>query len=239
MSLWKKHAIFEKNSILLVIGILIVIAIGGLVEIVPLFYLEEHDREGRGRAALHAARACRPQHLRARGLLHLPLADDPPAARRGRALRPLLARRREHVRPSVPVGVEAHRARPRARRRQIFRRLASRSSAGRRSPWCRDRSCRPIRGSPQTDLDLAHIDDDLRVQATLGVPYTAEMIANAQADVEGASRRGRRCGGSRQALSEGRGARLRRQARTHHRSRRADRLPADARHARRLQALRR
>src|SRR6476659_7007963 len=40
MSLWSKHAIFEKNSIVLVIGILIVIAIGGLVEIVPLFYLK-------------------------------------------------------------------------------------------------------------------------------------------------------------------------------------------------------
>ena len=40
MSLWQKHAIFEKNSIVLVIGVLIVIAIGGLVEITPLFYLK-------------------------------------------------------------------------------------------------------------------------------------------------------------------------------------------------------
>ncbi|MGB7833171.1 MAG: cbb3-type cytochrome c oxidase subunit II, partial [Xanthobacteraceae bacterium] len=40
MSLWTKHAIFEKNSIILLIGILVVIAIGGLVEIVPLFYLK-------------------------------------------------------------------------------------------------------------------------------------------------------------------------------------------------------
>ena len=40
MSFWSKHAIFEKNSIVLVIGILVVIAIGGLVEIVPLFYLK-------------------------------------------------------------------------------------------------------------------------------------------------------------------------------------------------------
>jgi cytochrome c oxidase cbb3-type subunit II len=38
--LWKKHEFFEKNSILLVIGILIVVAIGGLIEIVPLFYLK-------------------------------------------------------------------------------------------------------------------------------------------------------------------------------------------------------
>jgi cytochrome c oxidase cbb3-type subunit 2 len=39
MSLWNKHAIFEKNSIILVLGIVVVVAIGGLVEIAPLFYL--------------------------------------------------------------------------------------------------------------------------------------------------------------------------------------------------------
>src|SRR6188508_2172425 len=40
MSFWQRHAIFEKNSIALVIGVLIVIAIGGLIEIAPLFYLK-------------------------------------------------------------------------------------------------------------------------------------------------------------------------------------------------------
>jgi len=40
MSLMEKHAIFEKNSIVLLVGILIMVAIGGLVEIVPLFYLK-------------------------------------------------------------------------------------------------------------------------------------------------------------------------------------------------------
>ena len=35
----------------------------------------------------------------------------------------------------------------------------------------------------QTDLDFQHIAQDLSVQALLGVPYTAEMIANAAADV--------------------------------------------------------
>jgi cytochrome c oxidase, cbb3-type, subunit II len=38
--MWKKHQNLEKNSIWLVIGILIVVSIGGLVEISPLFYLE-------------------------------------------------------------------------------------------------------------------------------------------------------------------------------------------------------
>ncbi|PTW62090.1 cytochrome c oxidase cbb3-type subunit 2 [Breoghania corrubedonensis] len=40
MSVWQKHEIFEKYSMVLVIGILVVVAIGGLVEIVPLFYLK-------------------------------------------------------------------------------------------------------------------------------------------------------------------------------------------------------
>jgi cytochrome c oxidase cbb3-type subunit 2 len=39
MSVWVRHQVIEKNSILLLIGILLVIAIGGLVQITPLFYL--------------------------------------------------------------------------------------------------------------------------------------------------------------------------------------------------------
>ena len=39
-SLWSRHAKLETNSILLLIGILIAISFGGLVEIAPLFYLQ-------------------------------------------------------------------------------------------------------------------------------------------------------------------------------------------------------
>jgi cytochrome c oxidase cbb3-type subunit 2 len=35
----------------------------------------------------------------------------------------------------------------------------------------------------QTELDVAHIANDLKVQAALGVPYSADMIANAITDV--------------------------------------------------------
>ena len=48
MSLWSKHAIFEKNSIVLVIGVLIVISIGGLVEIVPLFFQRSTTQPAEG-----------------------------------------------------------------------------------------------------------------------------------------------------------------------------------------------
>jgi cytochrome c oxidase cbb3-type subunit 2 len=34
-----------------------------------------------------------------------------------------------------------------------------------------------------TEIDYTHVDDELRVQAALGVPYTAEMIAAANADL--------------------------------------------------------
>jgi cytochrome c oxidase cbb3-type subunit II len=39
-ALWKRHELFEKNSILLLLCILLVVAVGGLVEIAPLFYLK-------------------------------------------------------------------------------------------------------------------------------------------------------------------------------------------------------
>ncbi len=38
--MWKHHGKFERNSLALVIGILLVVSVGGLVEITPLFYLE-------------------------------------------------------------------------------------------------------------------------------------------------------------------------------------------------------
>ncbi len=46
--MWKNHAKFERHSLLLVIGILIVVSIGGMVEIAPLFYLESTIEEVKG-----------------------------------------------------------------------------------------------------------------------------------------------------------------------------------------------
>lgn len=40
MGWWSRHKIFETNSILLLIGILITVSIGGIVEILPLFWLK-------------------------------------------------------------------------------------------------------------------------------------------------------------------------------------------------------
>lgn len=48
MSLWNKHAIFEKNSIILILGIIVMISFGGLVEIAPLFYLKSTIEQVKG-----------------------------------------------------------------------------------------------------------------------------------------------------------------------------------------------
>ena len=73
-SLWHRHAVFEKNSIILIIGILVAISIGGLVEVLPLFYLK---------STIEAVEGVRPysplelgsKYLSARGLLQLSLAN--------------------------------------------------------------------------------------------------------------------------------------------------------------------
>ena len=40
MSLWKHHLNLERHSLLLVLGIVVVVSIGGLVEIAPLFWIK-------------------------------------------------------------------------------------------------------------------------------------------------------------------------------------------------------
>jgi cytochrome c oxidase cbb3-type subunit 2 len=182
MSLWKKHAIFETNSIILVIGVLVVIAIGGLVEITPLFYLKSTiekvdgvrpysplELAGRNIYVREGCYNCHSQMIR-------PLRDE--VERYGHYS---LAAESMYDRPfqwgSKRTGPD-------------LARVGGKYS----DDWHRDHLNAPKSVVPGTvmpaypwlavtELDLSHIDDDLRVQATLGVPYTADMIANAQADV--------------------------------------------------------
>jgi cytochrome c oxidase cbb3-type subunit 2 len=182
MSLWQKHAIFEKNSIVLVVGILIVIAIGGLVEIVPLFYLKNTIEKvdgvrpytplelvGRDIYVREGCYLCHSQMIR-------PLRDE--VERYGHYS---LAAESMYDHPfqwgSKRTGPD-------------LARVGGKYS----DDWHRDhlrdpRSVVPGSVMPnygflaETDLDYQHIADDLKVQALLGVPYSADMIARAAADV--------------------------------------------------------
>ena len=183
MSLWSKHAVFEKNSIILVIGILIVIAVGGLVEIVPLFYLKNTiekvegvrpytplELAGRNIYVREGCYLCHSQMIR-------PLRDE--VERYGHYS---LAAESMYDRPfqwgSKRTGPD-------------LARVGGKYSDNWHRDHLRDpRSVVPGSVMPsyswleQTELDYKNIAQDLKVQALLGVPYSAEMIANVAVDVQ-------------------------------------------------------
>jgi len=182
MSLWQKHAILEKNSIVLVIGILIVIAIGGLVEIVPLFYLKNTiekvdgvrpytplELAGRNIYVREGCYLCHSQMIR-------PLRDE--VERYGHYS---LAAESMYDHP-FQWGSE--------RQGPDLARVGGKYS----DDWQRDhlrdpRSVVPGSIMPDyaflfnADLDYSHIVQNMQVQVELGVPYTKQDIADAMQDV--------------------------------------------------------
>ena len=182
MSFWSKHAIFEKNSIVLLIGVLIVIAIGGLVEITPLFYLKSTIEKVSG------VRPYTPLELAGRNIY----------VREGcynchsqmiRALRDEVERYGHYS-----LAAESMYDRPfqwgSKRTGPDLARIGGKYS----DDWHRDHLNEPKAVVPgtvmpaypwlaRTALDFSHIGDDLKVQSILGVPYTKEMIDAAAEDL--------------------------------------------------------
>jgi cytochrome c oxidase cbb3-type subunit 2 len=166
----------------MVIGVLVVISIGGLVEIAPLFYLKSTiekvddvrpytplELAGRNIYVREGCYNCHSQMVR-------PLRDE--VERYGHYS---LAAESMYDRPfqwgSKRTGPD-------------LARVGGKYS----DDWHRDHLNAPKSVVPgtvmpaypwlaQTDLDFEHIATDLKVQMTLGVPYSDEMIAQARADV--------------------------------------------------------
>lgn len=182
MSLWAKHHTLERNSIFLLIGVLIVISIGGLVEIAPLFYLKSTiekvegvrpytplELAGRNIYVREGCYNCHSQMIR-------PLRDE--VERYGHYS---LAAESMYDRPfqwgSKRTGPD-------------LARVGGKYS----DEWHRDHLVSPKSVVPDTvmpaypwlastDLDFLNIADDLKVQAHLGVPYSREMVDRAIADI--------------------------------------------------------
>ena len=137
------HETVEKKVGLLGVLIAIVISIGGLVEIVPLYCRSSRSSSPRpGIKPYDAARARGTRHLRARRLLQLPFADGPPAPAETERYGHYSLAGEVGLRPSVPVRLEAHRPGSRARRRALHRRMASRAPDRIRATSCPNRTCR-------------------------------------------------------------------------------------------------
>ena len=180
-SLWHKHAVFEKNSIILLIGIVVMIAIGGLVEIVPLFYLK---------STIEKVDGVRPYSP-------LELAGYNIYVREGcyvchsQMVRPL----RDEVERygHYSLAAESMYDHPfqwgSKRNGPDLARIGGKYS----DDWHRDHMRNPrsvvpasiMPGYPfleKTPLDTKHLGDQMKVLSIVGVPYTQEMIDSAEKD---------------------------------------------------------
>ena len=177
-----KHEIFEKNSILLVIGILIVVSIGGIIEIAPLFYLESTiekvkgmrpytplELSGRNIYIREGCYTCHSQMIRStrdevERYGHYSLAAesmyDHPFQWGSKRTGPDLARL------GNKYSDEWHRA------HMIDPRAVVPESIMPGYPFL-----------ATTKLKYQTIEADLKANKMVGVPYTDEMIANAEADL--------------------------------------------------------
>lgn len=176
------HAIFERNSIILLIGALIVVSIGGIVEIAPLFYVQSTIEKVQG------MRPYSPLELAGRDIY----------VREGcynchsqmiRSLRDEVERYGHYSLAAEsmydhPFQWGSKRTGP------DLARVGGKYSDAWHVEHMRDpRSVVPASIMPgypfldQTLLDTSNISRRMKTLRTIGVPYTEEMIANADKDV--------------------------------------------------------
>lgn len=182
MGMLDKHGVIERNASLLLVGTLVTVSIGGIVEIAPLFYLQNTIEEvegirpytpleqlGRDIYVREGCYACHSQMIR-------PMRDE--VERYGHFS---LAAESMYDHPfqwgSKRTGPD-------------LARVGGRYS----DQWHIDHFNNPKDLVPEsimpaypflieTTLDFRYVSDHLRALSRVGVPYTEDMIAEAQLDV--------------------------------------------------------
>ena len=182
MSLWKHHGKFERHSLVLLIGILVVVAIGGLVEISPLFYLESTVEKVQG------VRPYTPLELRGRDIY----IREGCYVCHSQMIRPLRDEVERYGHYSLaaesmydhPFQWGSKRTGP-----DLARVGGKYSDEWHRAHLVDPRAVVPESVMPpyqflaNTDLDYHDIQQKLAAMKKVGVPYTADQIANADADL--------------------------------------------------------
>jgi cytochrome c oxidase cbb3-type subunit 2 len=177
------HEPFEKNTLILLIGILIMVSIGGLFQIAPLFWIDSTiekvkgmrpytplEQAGRDIYVREGCYTCHSQMVRT-------LRDE--VERYGHYS---LAAESMY---DHPFQWGSKRTGP-----DLARLGGKYSDAWHREHMNNPRSVVPesiMPGYPflaQTKLNYAKIADNLQTLSMVGVPYTADMLAKAKADVE-------------------------------------------------------
>jgi cytochrome c oxidase cbb3-type subunit II len=177
------HGTLERNSILLVIGILIVVAIGGLVEVAPLFFVESTIEKVQG------MRPYTPLELAGRNIY----IREGCYLCHSQMIRPLRDEVERYGHYSLaaesmydhPFQWGSKRTGP-----DLARLGGKYSDEWHRAHLADPRSVVPESVMPpyallaKTPLNYKDIERELRADNTVGVPYTREMIDNAKADLE-------------------------------------------------------
>ncbi len=180
----KWHAIFEKNSLILIVGILVTVSIGGIVQLAPLYYLDNTIEEVEG------VRPYTPLELAGRNIY----IREGCYVCHSQMIRPM----RDEVERygHYSLAAESMYDRPfqwgSKRTGPDLARVGGKYS----DEWHRDHMRDPRSVVPESimppyaylerkPLFYGTIEDDLRVNRLLGAPYTDDMIANAVADLEG------------------------------------------------------
>ncbi len=177
------HGVLERNSMLLLIGILLVVAIGGMIEIAPLFFVESTIEKVSG------MRPYTPLELMGRNIY----MREGCYLCHSQMIRPLRDEVERYGHYSLaaesmydhPFQWGSKRTGP-----DLARVGGKYSDEWQRAHLADPRSVVPESVMPPyvfletTPLDYRDIQDELRANRTVGVPYTDAMIANAKADLE-------------------------------------------------------
>ncbi len=181
--MWKHHSKLERNSLPLVLAILIVVSIGGIVEIAPLFYLESTIEEVEG------VRPYTPLELAGRDIY----VREGCYVCHSQMVRPLRDEVERYGHYSLaaesmydhPFQWGSKRTGP------DLARVGGKYSDG----WHRDHLIDPRSVVPESvmppyaflaekDLDYDNVVAKIRAMNKVGVPYTQEMIDSAKEDLE-------------------------------------------------------
>jgi cytochrome c oxidase cbb3-type subunit 2 len=181
MGILDRHKVIEKNASLLLVGSLLVVAVGGIVEIVPLFYLENTIEKVEG------MRPYSPLELAGRDIY----------VREGcyvchsqmiRSMRDEVERYGHYSLAAESMYDHPHQWGSKRTGPDLARVCGRYSDA-----WHIDHLSDPQSVVPESVMppysflmnrfmEPDHIEDLVRTHAIVGVPYTDDMIENAQAD---------------------------------------------------------
>ena len=183
-TIWNKHGVLERRSILLTMAILLVVSVGGLVEIAPLFYLESTIEKVKG------VRPYTPLELAGRDIY----IREGCVQCHSQMIRPFRAETERYGHYSVagesvwdhPFLWGSKRTGP------DLARVGARYS----DDWHRAHLYNPRNVVPESKMpaypwlvtaavDSSHTETKLKVMRTLGVPYTDDDISGAVASLKG------------------------------------------------------